>query len=400
VGLGARTGRLCLFLSCLSAGGLITRGQDIGRTDKSVSLNVSWPSLSGQPRDYLEAKAYLRDLVREFDIPALAVAIVETGRATFLSEGYCDPLGRRAVTDKTVFRASRLGMLVFNYLVLRLESEGALKLDLPLAQYFPGGAPPDAEFVALASDPRWPKVTARQILVHSSGLAASPEEGGELRFASDSGREFRFSDDGYRLLQYAIEARTGRGLDDLAREFVFKPIGMVNSSYDWNALASGNFARSLAETPSPTYLDGRIRPDAARSFLSCTNDLSRFVQTVFRRGFRLDLQNLIDINTTTADVSSRTITRSPRTAGPVMRAKGIYWSLLGGKFKNPWPGKGDPYFHPGREDGCENYIVGFPARSLTLILLSVPGRGGGHVREILRELIGDVFSPWSWLEYE
>ena len=399
MGRGTRAGFL-LFILVLSTLAPLTAEQARGHPEESVRLNVSWLSLSGQPRNYWEAKEYLRDMAREFDIPAIAVAIVGAGRAVYLSEGFCDPLARRAVTDKTVFRASRLGMLVFNYLVLRLASEGVLKLDLPLAEYFPRGAPPDAEFAALTSDPRWNRLTARKILVHTSGLAEGPEEGGELRFASDPGREFRFSDAGYLLLQRAIEARTGRGLEDLAREFVFTPIGMPNSSYDWGALAKGDFARSLAETPSPTYIEGRILPDAARSLLSCTNDLARFVQMVFRRGYRLDLQNLIDINDTTADVSSRTITQPPRTAGPVMRAKGIYWSLLGGQFKNPWPGTGDPYFHPGRELGCENYLVGFPARETTLILLSVPGRGGGHVREILRELIGDVFSPWAWMEYE
>ena len=94
-------------------------------------IRAEWKTLSGLSRDDRAAKAYLGDIMREYDIPALALAIVGSGRAVFLSEGFCDPLGRRAVTDKTVFRASRLGMIVFNYLVLRLEGEGFLKLDLP-----------------------------------------------------------------------------------------------------------------------------------------------------------------------------------------------------------------------------------------------------------------------------
>jgi CubicO group peptidase (beta-lactamase class C family) len=399
VGRGGRAGSLLLTL-VLPVLVPLNAEQARGHPEESVLLNVSWLSLSGQPRDYLEAKTYLRDLAREFDIPALAVAIVGAGRAVYLSEGFCDPLGRRAVTDKTVFRASRLGMLVFNYLVLRLEGEGFLKLDLPLGQYFRGGVPPDPEFAALADDPRWPQVTARRILVHTAGLGADPGEGGAPRLLSAPGREFRFSDEGYRLLQLAVEARTERSLSDLAAEIVFKPIGMTRSSYDWETLSGADFACAETEQPSPVYPEARVRSDAARSFLTCTNDLARFLQVVYRLGFRLDSQNLADIETTTADVSSRTISQSPGAMGPVLRAKGIYWSLLGGQFKNPGAGIADPYFHPGLETGCENYLVGFPARGITVILLSVPGRGGSHAREIVKELIGDVYSPWAWMEYE
>ena len=361
---------------------------------------MTWETLSGRPCAFLDAKAAIRDLMREYDIPALALVIIGPGKAVYLSEGYCDPLGRRAVTDKTVFRASRLGMLVFNYLVLRLEGEGVLKLDLPLAQYFLGAPPRDPEFAVLASDPRWNELTARRILVHQSGLGTDSQENGRLQFVSDPGRDFAFSEDAVRLLQRAIESRTGRHLNDLAGEFVFRPIGMPRSSFDWEDATGGDFAYCLTEIPSPTYEEGRIRPDAARSFLSCTNDLARFIQTVFRRGYRLDEKNLLDIGNTTAEISSRTISRPPRTESALLRRKGIYWSLLGGQFKNPLPGSGDPYFHPGREAGCENYLVGFPAKSTTFIFLSVSSRGGGYVREILKELIGDVYSPWGWLEYE
>jgi len=363
-------------------------------------IRAEWKTLSGLSRDDRAAKAYLRDITREYGIPALALAIVGPGRAVFLSEGSCDPLGRRAVTDKTVFRASRLGMLVFNYLVLRLEGEGILKLELPLAAYFGGAPPPDPEFAALASDPRWDRLTARQILVHKDGLGMDPNSGERPFFVGDPGRDFRFSDDGYRLLQHAIEIRTGRGLNALAREFVFEPIGMPGSSFDWAAAGERDSAFAPTALPALAYGEERIRPDAARSFLTCTNDMARFIQTVYRRGFRLTEQNLLGIETAAALVTSRTITGSPGTAAAMLLRKGIYWSLLGGHFESPWPGVGDPYFCPGREAGCENYLIGFPARSLTFILLSVPGRAGFYVREILKELIGDVYSPWGWLEYE
>ncbi len=364
-------------------------------------IRAEWKTLSGLSRDDRAAKAYLGDTMREYDIPALALAIVGPGRAVFLSEGYCDPLGRRAVTDKTVFRASRLGMIVFNYLVLRLEGEGLLKLELPLAEYFRGAPPSDPEFAALASDPRWNGLTAKRILVHEDGLGRDPSGGASPCFVGDPGRDFRFSDDGYRLLQQAVETLTGRGLNALAREFVFEPIGMPGSSFDWADAAGRDLAAAPMDLPAPAYGEERIRPDAARSFLTCTNDMARFIQTVYRRGFRLSEQNLIGIETAAARVTSRTITGSPGTASAYIRGKRIFWGLLGGHFESPWPGTAEPYFCPGREAGCENYLVGFPARSLTFILLSVPSaEGAGYAREILKELIGDVYSPWGWLEYE
>jgi D-alanyl-D-alanine-carboxypeptidase/D-alanyl-D-alanine-endopeptidase len=380
--------------------GPVLLAQEPAGDKPEFSAEARWRTLSGQPRGSRDAKEFLRGLMRDFDIPALALAMIDPERAIYLSEGYSDPLRRRAVSDKTVFRASRLGMLVFNYLVLRLDGEKILELDAPLGEVFGKALSGQGEFGELASDSRWKKLTAKMLLVHTGGLGDPAETGGRLRFASEPGREFRFSDDGYRLLQAAVEQRTGRGIDDLARELVFEPLGMTRSSFAWEKRLADDFAFHPAAIPSPDYADGRVRPDAARSFLTCTNDLVRFFQTVYRRAYRLSSENLMDIGNATADISSRTIGSPARTASPVALRKKIYWSLIGGSYPDPWRDFGDPFFQPGREEGCENCVVGFPSRSLIFVLLSVTSNGRSFTREIVRELVGDVYTPWSWLEYD
>src|SRR5918997_209412 len=88
---------------------------------------------------------------------------------------------------------------------------GGLALDAPLAGL--------RESPRLAHDERYRRITPRMVLSHATGL---PNWGGDtLRLGFDPGTDYGYSGEGFLFLQKALERKTGRSLDELARREVF-----------------------------------------------------------------------------------------------------------------------------------------------------------------------------------
>jgi len=51
------------------------------------------------------------------------------------------------------------------------------------------------------------------------------------------------------------------------------------------------------------------------------------------------------------------------------------------------------------EEGCENYLVLFPEKKTGIVIQSVSDLSFGVSPQIVKELIGDVYSPFSWMRY-
>ena len=231
------------------------------------------PSLgSAEAAGPAQLNARLLPLMDSAGVPGLAMAVVRSAGVTwsggFGVHGVDDP---RAVTDSTVFEAASLSKPVFAYIVLKLADKGLLELDEPLAAYAP---------LAGLWDPRGERITARMVLSHTSGLPNELHLGETLELAFDPGSGFRYSGEGYAYLQRVVEHRTGRPLDDLAGELVFRPLGMTRSSFVWNErfgsdAALGHGAGWLPRRP------GHPREARAPSSLHTTvADYGRFVAAI------------------------------------------------------------------------------------------------------------------------
>ncbi len=137
------------------------------------------------------------------------------------------------IDTNTAFEAASISKPVFAYVVFSLARDGVLDLDASLQTLVP-------EVPEVAYDPRFGTLTPPVLLTHRGGLpnwrsrinfaARSYSElfapGDTLRFVVDPGTEYRYSGEGYVLLQRIVEERTGKGLDELARDRVFEPLGM------------------------------------------------------------------------------------------------------------------------------------------------------------------------------
>jgi CubicO group peptidase (beta-lactamase class C family) len=141
------------------------------------------------------------------------------------------------------FQAGSVSKPVAYYTALRLVESGELELDQNVNERLVSWQLPDGD-----------GVTLRRLLTHTAGLGVpffpGYEAGAELptlvqvldgappaitdpvRVDVPPGAGFRYSGGGYALVQLLLEDVTATPFAELARELVFVPLGMTNSTFD------------------------------------------------------------------------------------------------------------------------------------------------------------------------
>ncbi|MEM7245655.1 MAG: TonB family protein [Acidobacteriota bacterium] len=182
-------------------------------------------------------------------VPGAALAVVRHGRL-LMSRGYgwADFAAGEPVQADSLFRVGSLSKPWTSVAILQLVDEGRLSLDRPLLDQVDWAR--SFEDV----DPRWRRVTVRQLLQHRGGLDRNltPEPTWSLpAVASDlglsraleprdlitwrlsrpldfePGERFAYSNFGYVILGALLEELTGQSLEERIRERVLDPIDVV-----------------------------------------------------------------------------------------------------------------------------------------------------------------------------
>ena len=352
-----------------------------------------WRTLAGEPRDAAAADTLVARLLAEHRLGAISVAVVQDGRLAWSGvAGEVEP-GRPADTS-TVFRAASLGKPVFAYLVLRLVDEGVLGLDSPIADVMPRPLASYEHYRALAADPRHRALTVRRILSQQSGLPNWHRQG-PVQLVAEPGTRFGYSGEGYALLQLAIEERTGRGVNDLARERVFEPLGMTNTSYLWERRFDDRFAVDLHSELGPLIRLTRERAVVAGSLLTNAADYARFLLAVLE-GRGLSAATRAVMLAPQVAITSRSLFSEPGTDSGAARALGLSWTVGWGRMESA---AGPALFHVGREEGCEGYGVAFLESRTAVVTLSVSPLASTFSGPLVEALIGGGSEPLDWLEY-
>jgi serine-type D-Ala-D-Ala carboxypeptidase len=257
--------------------------------------------------------------------PAITVQVRRDGKIVFeQAQGWLDPETRqRPVRMDTLFDLASVTKLFVTTVFLMLVEQNRLRVDDPVSKKiieFSGMRPVQGYEHPLEAgtvvEPREKagelvdagKVTFRHLLTHSSGLPAwrplkdQPDAGAALRMALatpfyyPTGTRTIYSDIGLILLGLANE-RTGRGrLDELVREFVTRPLGLIHTRYF--PLAGQPYdTHNIAPTELCTWRNRRIigevhDENAARlggiaghaGLFSTAGDLARFGQMFIDNG--------------------------------------------------------------------------------------------------------------------
>ena len=201
-----------------------------------------------------------------------------------------------AVNVDTVFQVASLSKWVTAWGVMALVQQGKLDLDAPVGTYLTRWTLPESKF---DND----KVTARLLLSHTAGLTdglgyagfgpdqqvqsleeslrrpadVSPGHSGVIEVGYEPGSRWQYSGGGYAILQLLIEEVSGESFEGFMQRVVFRPLGMVRSSYSWTP-AQGSTLATFYDVNSKPSTHYRFSAGAAVSLYTSVSDVTRFIQ--------------------------------------------------------------------------------------------------------------------------
>ncbi len=195
------------------------------------------PAEAGMRADKLaEIDGLVATAIAEKKLPGCVVLIGRPGGIVLL-KAYGDKRlepERAAMTDDTVFDlASLTKPLATATSIMKLVEQGLLSVDDPVAKHLP-------EFAAEGKD----EITIRDLLVHRSGLIPDnaladyldgPLKAKErfltLKPVAPVGAKFMYSDVNFMILGEVVARVSGVPLDEFARDQMFAPLDMTETTY-------------------------------------------------------------------------------------------------------------------------------------------------------------------------
>lgn len=172
---------------------------------------------------------YLKDQMKELNIPGMSIAIINDGKISYQNTfGYADVSKKEAITNQTIFEGASISKSVFAFFTMTFVEEGILDLDKPLFEYYPH---PDIE-----DDQRYKKITARMVLSHRSGFPnwREDEDDKKLRTKFEPNTDYLYSGEGFQYLAMVLmhlKNTDHHGLESLFQERIAKPLGMEHTVF-------------------------------------------------------------------------------------------------------------------------------------------------------------------------
>ncbi len=245
-------------------------------------------------------------LFEKLDVAGMAVAIVDgDGLSYFKGCGYRNVQAKLPVTEDTVFLMASVTKTVTGTAVMQLAEDGRIDLDADISQYLP----------YVVRNPNHPDVpiTARMLLCHTASVADNWDVleqtytyGGDPQISLQTfckeyftkggrwyddwenfldekpGTVYEYANCGYALLGGVVEQITGQPFYAYCSEWIFKPLGMAQTSLMLEELNAESLAvpysggRALEQYTFATYPDGGLRT-------SC-RDFAGFIAMMINEG--------------------------------------------------------------------------------------------------------------------
>lgn len=212
----------------------------------------------------LVAGKILKALIETNGVPGMGAAVWHDDQVVWSgSAGYRDIDKQLRVNADTIFRLASVSKLLGVAAAARLEQDGSLDIDQPVASILPW------------LSPRWATLTTRQLAAHTAGLPHYQDvdaQRGGTRYANvreavgifqdrdllfPPGSDYSYSSWGYTLLSAVAEHRAGVAFLDFVANKITPGLMIVP-----DATNSGNPDASIAYE----FVDGRPRPADPHDF--------------------------------------------------------------------------------------------------------------------------------------
>ncbi|HEY0017924.1 MAG TPA: serine hydrolase domain-containing protein [Longimicrobium sp.] len=248
---------------------------------------------------------FVRGLVADGFIPGVAIAVVtRDGPAYLRGFGVRDVHTREPVTPETGFYIASSTKSFTGMLAAILDQRGVISLDAPLSRYLPElrmNAPLSAD-----------SITLRALLTHTSGLrndavvfrtafSGDHDDAMLVRLLGQSTpipRTYRYDNLGYVVAALAMERATGREWQDLLRDELFRPLGMMHTTA---RISEARAAGWPLASPHLTGADSVVRltmekqdntMHPAGGMVTTAGDLVRWLQAQLNEG-RVDGRQVV-----------------------------------------------------------------------------------------------------------
>lgn len=291
-----RTAATAATLSLASVVGLQAQSPDVA----AIIAGIEAPQ---QPNRGGYDGLTLRELMQRFRLPAVSVAVIKDFKIHWArAYGIADVETGQPADTATLFQAGSISKPVFAMIAVQLAHAGRYSLDVDINSHLHSWRVPESEFT------RSQPVTLRTLLSHTSGAddgfgfpgyvpgqpqptlaqivrGEQPSNTGVVRFGRAPYAGFKYSGGGYAIAQLMVEDAVGRPLSELARDDLFRPLGLHNTTFE-QALPA-----SFAPRAARAHLgNGRRQPapwhdhpeQAAAGLWSTPSDIARLVIEVQR----------------------------------------------------------------------------------------------------------------------
>ncbi len=342
----------------------------------------------------------VKQLMDTAEVTGLCLGIISDNKIAYVKAyGYKNKTTMELNDTATCFYGASLAKPLFAYLVMQLADEGKIDLNKPIYTYLRKPLPEYRMYKDLERDDRWKLITARHCLTHTTGFPnwrwLNPKGNEKLEFFFTPGARYAYSGEGLYLLQLVIEAITGRQLEDLAQEKIFRPFGMRRTSFLWQPSFENDYALGHNTNEDTIPKDKRTEANAAGSMETTIADYARFVEAVMQgkglsqRSKQEMLSPQIGIYTKHQFPSLNNDTTSVNKK--IQLSYGLGWGLFTSAY-------GKAFFKEGHGEGWQHYTISIPGKKFSLIIMTNSDNGESMFKELVEKTTG-VKIPWEWEGY-
>ncbi|SMC61429.1 serine hydrolase domain-containing protein [Chryseobacterium sp. YR221] len=196
---------------------------------------------------FLTDSLHIDQQLEKYKLPGFSLVVFENYQIV-----YSDQVGVKSMNSKekldenTAFSTASITKPITALLCHILEEKGLINLNDPIDKYLKRWHLPKSKFTENNS-PTW-----KQFFNHTSGtnqggfadyyegdviptiqqslLGQIPRYNKEIEFLFTPGTDFEYSGGGYVIIQMALEDTFNRPIGDLAKEYIFSPLGLKNTT--------------------------------------------------------------------------------------------------------------------------------------------------------------------------
>jgi len=318
------------------------------------------------PAPLFDDRAKILALMRQHNIPSMTIARIAGGMVAELRAFGVYDDGRAIPTD-AIYNVASLTKPVTALTVLKLVADGQWSLDEPLSDHY---VDPD-----VAGSPFLHDLTTRMVLTQRSGFPnwryLTPSK--KLAFEFKPGTRYQYSGEGFEYLRKALEKKFHKGLEELAQEQVFGPLGMKDTHYSFASNVDvSRYAPPHDANGKLIELPHHLNVNGAANLLTTAPDYARLMAALLN-GAGLPPPLYKDMVTPQAH-----------------KASNVDWGLGWGIYENLGPGKVHALQHTGGDDGIKAIAVLLPNDRDGILVISNSENGISLWKKILEESLGDV----------